>query len=574
MSNNMPTLTKRQKQILNYIGEYIKKHSISPTFEEIKKHFRLSALSTVHQHIEALISKGYLMKNDNNARGIELIKNDKNTIQIPVVGTIAAGQPIEAIEVLGETMTLNKGDISKNGKHYALRVSGNSMIDEGIFDGDIVVVRQQAVADNGDTVVAIIDENEATLKKIYREKNRFRLQPANQAMLPFFRTEVEIRGVVIKIIRNFNNTEESTKKTKVKVFKLAELFCGPGGLALGAISATASNQKGEIFGVKSVWANDIDSSTCRTYARNIHSGDMSAVPCEPVEKINLEKVPKFDALAFGFPCNDFSIVGKQKGFNGKYGPLYTYGIKAINIHNPEWFMAENVSGLQSANEGKAFKKILDDLEKAGKGYKLTTHLYKLEEYGVPQYRHRVVIVGIRKNLNLEFKVPAPTTPENYVSVREAFENPPIPKNAPNNEITNQSAVVVERLKHIPPGKNAWYENIPDHLKLNVKGAKMSQIYKRLQPDKPSYTITGSGGGGTHGYHWSENRALTNRERARIQTFPDDFVFEGSKEEARKQIGMAVPPKAAKIIVEAILKTFAGVPYKWVPAKVSNGNNKK
>ena len=570
----MPALTKKQKMIFDFIKSYIDKNGISPTYEEIKTKFKLSALSGVYQHIESLSKKGLISKNDNGARSIELIKNDKNTIQIPIVGTIAAGQPIEAIEMLGETISLSKEDASKSGKHYALRVSGNSMMDEGIFDGDIVVVRQQAVADNGDTVVAIIDENSATLKKIYKEKNRFRLQPANQAMLPFFRTEVEIRGIVIKIIRNFSNAGESAKKTKVKIFKLAELFCGPGGLALGAISATASNQTGEIYGIKPVWANDIDSSACRTYARNIHSGDMSAVPCGPVEKINLKELPKFDALAFGFPCNDFSIVGKQKGFNGKYGPLYTYGIKAINGNNPDWFMAENVSGLQSANEGKAFQKILNDLGKAGKGYKLTTHLYKFEEYGVPQFRHRVVIIGIRKNLNLEFKVPAPTTPESYVSVREAFENPPIPKNAPNNEITNQSAVVVERLKHIPPGKNAWYENMPDHLKLNVKGAKMSQIYKRLHPDKPSYTITGSGGGGTHGYHWSENRALTNRERARIQTFPDDFVFEGSKEDVRKQIGMAVPPKAAKIIVEAILKTFAGIPYKWVPAKVSNGNGKK
>ena len=99
---------------------------------------------------------------------------------------------------------------------------------------------------------------------------------------------------------------------------------------------------------------------------------------------------------------------------------------------------------------------------------------------------------------------------------------------------------------------------------------MSQIYKRLDPNKPSYTITGSGGGGTHGYHWDEPRALTNRERARIQTFPDDFVFEGSKEEVRKQIGMAVPPRAAKVIIEAILKTFAGVPYKWIEPTVANG----
>ena len=98
------------------------------------------------------------------------------------------------------------------------------------------------------------------------------------------------------------------------------------------------------------------------------------------------------------------------------------------------------------------------------------------------------------------------------------------------------------------------------MQLNVKGARISQIYKRLDPTKPAYTVTGSGGGGTHIYHWSEPRALTNRERARLQTFPDTYVFEGSKESVRKQIGMAVPPKGAKIIFEAILKTFAGIPY--------------
>ena len=105
--------------------------------------------------------------------------------------------------------------------------------------------------------------------------------------------------------------------------------------------------------------------------------------------------------------------------------------------------------------------------------------------------------------------------------------------------------------------------MPDELKLNVRGAKISQIYKRLDPKKPAYTVTGSGGGGTHIYHWSEPRALTNRERARLQTFPDEYVFEGSKESVRKQIGMAVPCRGAKIIFDAILKTFAGIEYESV-----------
>ena len=360
--------------------------------------------------------------------------------------------------------------------------------------------------------------------------------------------------------------------SKTTTFKLADLFCGPGGLALGAVSSSISDNNGAKYKIKSVWANDIDENSCDTYTRNIHNCNSSAVVCAPIEKINFEKIPNFDALAFGFPCNDFSLVGKQKGFNGKYGPLYAYGVKAINKHNPKWFIAENVRGIQSGNNGEAFKKILKDLETAGKGYNLTIHLYKFEEYGIPQTRHRIIIVGIRKDMNLKFKVPAPTTIGRYATAKEALENPPIPKSAANNEKTKQSKIVIERLKHIPPGENAWYKGIPKHLRLNVKKARMSQIYKRLCSDKPSYTITGSGGGGTHGYHWKENRALTNRERARIQTFPDNFIFEGSKESVRKQIGMAVPPKGAQVVVKAILKTFAGIPYKWVRSKISNGEN--
>ena len=353
-------------------------------------------------------------------------------------------------------------------------------------------------------------------------------------------------------------------------FKFGELFSGPGGLALGAIRSFAENEN-DVYGIEPVWANDIDLDTCKTYVRNIHNGNEKGVVCAPVQEIDFEKVPKFDALAFGFPCNDFSVVGEQKGFDGKYGALYTYGVKAIDVCNPKWFIAENVNGLQSVDNGRAFERILKDLENAGKGYKITAHLYKFEEYGVPQTRHRVVIVGIRKDFDLQFKVPAPTTTEKYVTAKEALENPPIPIGAPNHEITKQSKTVIERLKFIPPGENAWYSGIPRHLRLNVQKARMSQIYKRLHPDRPAYTITGSGGGGTHAYHWEEDRALTNRERARIQTFPDDFVFEGSKESVRKQIGMAVPPKGAQIITEALLKTFAGVTYKWISPKTKNGD---
>ena len=175
---------------------------------------------------------------------------------------------------------------------------------------------------------------------------------------------------------------------------------------------------------------------------------------------------------------------------------------------------------------------------------------------------------IRDDINVEFKIPSSAS---YAKVdntcKTAIEVPPIAPDAPNNDLTKQSATVIERLGYIKPGQNAFTAELPERLKLNVSGAKISQIYKRLDPDKPAYTVTGSGGGGTHIYHWSEPRALTNRERARLQTFRDDFVFEGSKESVRKQIGMAVPCEGAKIIFEAILKTFAGIPYESMPANI-------
>lgn len=340
-------------------------------------------------------------------------------------------------------------------------------------------------------------------------------------------------------------------------YKLGELFCGPGGLALGAKTADIGNGDQIVH----AWANDFDKDTCETYIHNICPENPESVYCEDVRKFDLTQLTQIDGLAFGFPCNDFSVVGKQKGFNGTYGPLYTYGVKALKIYQPKWFLAENVGGIRSANQGKAFQKILSDMKDAG--YTIVPNLYKFEEYGVPQARHRIIVVGIRNDLasKYQYKVPSTKLYKNVDnSAKNAIENPPIPENAFNNECTRQTKTVVERLKYIKPGQNAFNADIPENLRLHVKGAKISQIYRRLEPDKPSYTVTGSGGGGTHMYHWSEPRALTNREKARLQTFPDTFEFMGSKESVRKQVGMAVPVRGARIIFEAILKTFAGIDY--------------
>jgi len=274
-------------------------------------------------------------------------------------------------------------------------------------------------------------------------------------------------------------------------FRLGELFAGPGGLACGAMQARIENAEYRII---HQWANDYDRDSCKTYSINICGKDASeSVICEDVHTLEMSKLPPIDALSFGFPCNDFSVVGEQLGFNGTFGPLYTYGIKALSLFQPKWFLAENVGGLRSANNGRAIKKIFTDLKDAG--YRIYPHLYKFENYGVPQTRHRVIIIGIRSDLNYEYGVPDPIQyySENN-TCRNAIESPPIPLNTPNNELTRQSVAVVERLKHIKPGQNAFNSNLPEEHKLNVRGAKISQIYKRLDPDKPAYTVTGSGGG--------------------------------------------------------------------------------
>ena len=347
-------------------------------------------------------------------------------------------------------------------------------------------------------------------------------------------------------------------------FSIGELYSGPGGVGLGA--ALAEVHCGDTkYTTRPLWVNDMDPDSCETWRKNVlsfyrkkgYSGPCHILPGD-VRTLDLDALPDVDALMFGFPCNDFSIVGEKRGVDGVYGPLYSYGVKVLQkTAQPKWFLAENVGGLTSSNGGRALDMILGDLESAG--YVLTVHKYRLEQYGVPQARHRVIIVGFRKDLGLQFRVPAPTGQR--VTAGEALSG--IPAWAKNQERTNQSEIVKERLSFIKPGENAWNADLPPHLKLNVPRTRLSHIYKKIDPNQPAYTVTGSGGGGTHMYHWSENRALTNRERACLQTFPHDFEFVGSKESVRKQIGMAIPVKGAKQIVEAIMKTYAGVPYESV-----------
>lgn len=296
-------------------------------------------------------------------------------------------------------------------------------------------------------------------------------------------------------------SEDIVASPAKQTYRLGELFSGAGGMALGAHLATF-----EEHGYRHIWVNDMDKDACNTLQHNLPI-DPSNVFCSDIKEVNFNGLPAIDGLVFGFPCNDFSVVGDRQGIQGHYGGLYRYGIRGLKILKPLFFVAENVGGL--ASSGNDLDIILTAMKKAG--YTVFPAKYKFEEYGVPQMRHRIIIIGFRRDLGItQFTAPEPETKHKPVSCQTALRG--IAKNTPNNERTQQSATVIERLKHIKPGENAFTADLPDHLKLSLKsGATISQIYKRLQPNKPAYTVTGSGGGGTHIYHWKEDRALTNRE---------------------------------------------------------------
>jgi DNA (cytosine-5)-methyltransferase 1 len=356
----------------------------------------------------------------------------------------------------------------------------------------------------------------------------------------------------------------TTREPAVR-FRIGELFCGPGGIALGAHDAA-----GELGGIElsHSWATDYDADTCATYARNVPGASATTVHHMDIKDFapRVETLEGIDGLSFGFPCNDFSSVGQKLGFKGEFGPLYEYGVDVLRRTQPMWFVAENVGGLRSSDDGVAFKKILRDLESSG--YTITPHLYQFEKYGVPQNRHRIMIVGIRNDLDVRFEVPSPAPYAGIdTSSRTAIETPAIPHGAPNHQYSKITQRVADRLGYINPGENAFNATLPKRLRLNVNGATLSQIYRRLDPAKPSYTVTGSGGGGTYVYHWSENRPLTSRERARLQTFPDWFEFEGKLDSVRKQVGMAVPVRGAKVIFKALFQSFLGQEYPSVSSNL-------
>lgn len=272
---------------------------------------------------------------------------------------------------------------------------------------------------------------------------------------------------------------------------------------------------------------------------------------ENIEKELLKYKPnEYDVFLGGFPCVTFSVVGKQEGIkNDKDGQLYESFAKYVERLQPKVFVAENVKGILSANKGEAVKTIKKRFELDG--YRLKTFLVNFADFGVPQLRERVLFIAIRNDIETEFIPPEFTHKNNHINSKEAFKN--LPKNCVHTQHLKVSDRVVERLKLIPQGGNfKAVENTP----YAIKGL-MSNIYRRLHEDQPAYTIIASGGGGTWGYHFKEHRPLTNRERARLQSFPDDYNFQGSTTEVRRQIGNAVPPVGIYPFAERIASLLKG-----------------
>ncbi|MFA6518588.1 MAG: transcriptional repressor LexA [Candidatus Shapirobacteria bacterium] len=199
-------LYKRQKQILDYVSNSIDKYGYAPTLTEIAEKFGLSSLATVHEHLSTLEKKGLIRRYRGAVRGIEIVgdRGGERLIELPVMGYIACGAPIEPYNDPNATLAVNSSLMTAGGKSYVLQAKGDSMVDDGILSGDYVVVKEQGEANDGDIVVAILKNGFATLKRFYQEKDRIRLQPANTTMSPMYVTNVEIRGKVVAVIRQFN----------------------------------------------------------------------------------------------------------------------------------------------------------------------------------------------------------------------------------------------------------------------------------------------------------------------------------------------------------------------------------
>jgi DNA (cytosine-5)-methyltransferase 1 len=461
-----------------------------------------------------------LKKEENQPRAINIL--DDPVFEIKLAGYITAGKPIDAIETANETITIPSAGLNRNNDYYALKVIGDSMIDEGIFDGDTVVIKKQSVAKNGQTVVAIIDDNEATLKKLYREDGKYRLQPANQNMLPFYRDEVEVRGVVVKIIRDIKEQEQK--------FRTIDLFAGVGGIRLGFEKA----------GFETVFANDFEKACKDTYDLNFKT---SKLVVEDIRKIGIDDLPEFDFLLGGFPCQAFSIAGYRHGFKDKQGRgnLFFDIARILEARRPSGFLLENVKNLKMHDQGKTFRIIKETLESLG--YYVKYKVLNTMEYGnIPQNRERVYIAGFRNQDHCDnFEFPKPQKLK--IKVTDLLED----------KVDD---------KYYYNGK-PLYEKLKGDVKRTGKVYQWRRKYVRENKKGVCPTLTANMGTGGHNVPIIKDkkgiRKLTPYECARIQGFPKNYKLPKNLADSAlyKQFGNSVSVTVIEAIAKNIMKAVAG-----------------
>lgn len=514
----------KKQEILYFIKQCIKDEGAFPTLNDIKDGVGLKSISTVHKHIKDLVESGVLGYDD--LGGYELAPMTDKSEEINIIGYIAAGFPIEAIEDVQTTIVVP--NLPSANDFYALQVKGESMIEEGIFDGDIVVIKRQTSAQNGQTVVAIIDENKATLKKLYRENGKFRLQPANQAMLPLIRDEVEVRGVVWSIQRNFNaNINHDSPVIPTKNWRTVDLFAGVGGIRLGFEKA----------GFSTVFANDFDSKCADTYNQNFKT---TKLVVEDITKIHTKDIPDCDFILGGFPCQAFSIAGYRKGFDdikGR-GNLFFDIARIINDKQPTGFLLENVKNLKSHDSGNTFKVIEQTLKDLG--YFVKSKILNSMDYGnVPQNRERIYIIGFKNKKILErFEFPEPI------------------------KLTKSIGDILEKdvdEKYYYKGK-PLYDKLKDDVNEEGQVYQWRRKYVRKNKKGVSPTLTANMGMGGHNvpiiFDGNGIRKLTPRECFRIQGFPENFKLPSIADSALyKQAGNSVSTPVLARIAEQILKVL-------------------
>jgi len=525
MSNN---ITKKQKQVFDFINTYLAENGISPTIEEIRKKLKLKAVSTIHEHINSLKAKGYLSKSENSSRSLSPKKEIKFILEIPIVGIIAAGYPIEAIENIEDTISVINPSIKSSEGYYALRVVGDSMIGDGIYDGDIVIIKKQSVAENGQTVVAIIDDNEATLKRLYRKGSGYNLEPRNPSMPTLFRMDVEVRGVVVQVISNIHDKPKVivSKKTK-HGFKTIDLFAGVGGIRLGFENA----------GFQTVFANDFEPQCKNTYDLNFKD---SKLVVEDIRKIGIDDLPKFDFLLGGFPCQAFSIAGYRQGFNDEKGRgnLFFDIARILDARKPEGFLLENVKNLKSHDGGKTFKIIQETLENLG--YHLKIKVLNSMEYGnIPQNRERVYMVGFRnKNYSEKFEFPSPV--KLTVKITDLLE-----KDVPEKYYYNGKPL---------------FEKLKGSVKEEGKVYQWRRQYVRENKSGVCPTLTANMGMGGHNVPIIKDkkgiRKLTPLECFRIQGFPKDYALPKiSDSSLYKQAGNSISVPVVEAVAKQMMKAM-------------------